>query len=213
MKTIIPLAALAGLALTASTSSAAVTFANIDTAVASSSVAAGRNLTQTINSTGLSGGGTSGDILSEMHLNNDNNDDIYWLSAHTGGNVAGEVLTFTLQSASVVDAVHMWGYDRSGDTRRSIQNFDLSFSTNGGGTYANTIALTLAVPSADPIPVQTLNFAQQTGVTHIRITNMTNYGDSNYVGLSEIRFSAVPEPTTTALLGLGGLALILRRRK
>ena len=43
---------------------------------------------------------------------------------------------------------------------------------------------------------------------------MTNYGDSDYVGLSEIRFSsAVPEPTTTALLGLGGLALILRRRK
>jgi hypothetical protein len=26
-------------------------------------------------------------------------------------------------------------------------------------------------------------------------------------------FLAVPEPTTTALLGLGGLALILRRRK
>jgi len=213
MKTMIPLAALAGLALTASTSSAAVTFANIDTAVASSSVNAERSLTRTIDSTGLSGGGTSGDILSETHLNNDSNGGTYWLSGNTGSNVAGEVLTFTLQSASVVDAVHMWGYDRIGSTSRSIQNFDLSFSTNGGGTYANTIALVLAVPSADPIPVQTLNFAQQTGVTHIRITNMTNYGDSNYVGLNEIRFSAVPEPTTTALLGLGGLALILRRRK
>jgi hypothetical protein len=212
MKTIIPLAALAGLALTASTSSAAVTFANIDTAVASS-FTGGRDLGHTIDSTGLSSNGTSGDILSETHSNNDSNSDLYWLSGLTGGNVAGEVLTFTLQSASVVDAVHMWGYDRTGDTKRSIQSFDLSFSTNGGGTYANTIALTLAVPSADPIPVQTLNFAQQTGVTHIRITNMTNYGDSNYVGLSEIRFSAVPEPTTTALLGLGGLALILRRRK
>ena len=37
----------------------------------------------------------------------------------------------------------------------------------------------------------------------------------NYVRFSEIlvQGTAVPEPTTTALLGLGGLALILRRRK
>ena len=211
MKTIIPLGALVGLALTAS-ATAAVTFANIDTAVAST-FTGGRDLGHTIDSTGLSGGGTSGDILTETHSNNDSNSDLYWLSGDTGGNVAGEVLTFTLQSASVVDAVHMWGYDRIGSTSRSIQNFDLSFSFNGGGTYDTTISLVLPVPSADPIPVQTLAFAQQTGVTHLRITNMTNYGDSNYVGLSEIRFSAVPEPTTTALLGLGGLALILRRRK
>jgi hypothetical protein len=32
-------------------------------------------------------------------------------------------------------------------------------------------------------------------------------------GLSAFQISAVPEPSTTALLGLGGLALILRRRK
>jgi hypothetical protein len=32
-------------------------------------------------------------------------------------------------------------------------------------------------------------------------------------GNSELEFAVVPEPSTTALLGLGGLALILRRRK
>ncbi len=35
----------------------------------------------------------------------------------------------------------------------------------------------------------------------------------NQVGIDNISLDAVPEPTTTALLGLGGLALILRRRK
>jgi len=37
--------------------------------------------------------------------------------------------------------------------------------------------------------------------------------DSGRIGFAEAGFTTVPEPTTTALLGLGGLALIIRRRK
>ena len=37
--------------------------------------------------------------------------------------------------------------------------------------------------------------------------------DSGYFDLDDVNLSVIPEPTTTALLGLGGLALILRRRK
>jgi hypothetical protein len=45
--------------------------------------------------------------------------------------------------------------------------------------------------------------------------HITNTGSDGYVRFEEIlvQGTAVPEPTTTALLGLGGLALILRRRK
>ena len=42
------------------------------------------------------------------------------------------------------------------------------------------------------------------------------FDDSDqWMMLTEIDFegTAVPEPSTTALLGLGGLALIMRRRK
>ena len=96
---------------------------------------------------------------------------------------------------------------------------DISFSTNGGTTFSNTlqdVAFTpypLATTSATS---ETQTFAAVNGVTHIRLTDINNAGDPGdpYVGFSEIRFGgAVPEPTTTALLGLGGLALILRRRK
>ena len=38
-------------------------------------------------------------------------------------------------------------------------------------------------------------------------------GSSVYREIDVLGSAAVPEPTTTALLGLGGLALILRRRK
>ena len=36
---------------------------------------------------------------------------------------------------------------------------------------------------------------------------------AGFVGIRELGFNTVPEPSSTALLGLGGLALILRRRK
>ncbi len=41
----------------------------------------------------------------------------------------------------------------------------------------------------------------------------TSPAGDNTVNYSNIVVDAVPEPSTTALLGLGGLALILRRRK
>ena len=46
------------------------------------------------------------------------------------------------------------------------------------------------------------------------LSQQTNVGTfDGYVGALQLRTTAVPEPSSTALLGLGGLALILRRRK
>ncbi len=38
-------------------------------------------------------------------------------------------------------------------------------------------------------------------------------GGSDTIGAFVLNTTAIPEPSSTALLGLGGLALILRRRK
>jgi hypothetical protein len=70
-----------------------------------------------------------------------------------------------------------------------------------------------------------LSFATQTGVTHIKLTNLKNlhqvYGtgapdaDSNYIGVGEIRFDAeaIPEPATGVLAALALSLGILRRRR
>ncbi|MCP5538107.1 MAG: PEP-CTERM sorting domain-containing protein [Akkermansiaceae bacterium] len=56
-----------------------------------------------------------------------------------------------------------------------------------------------------------LLFGTVGGAKTVDATNLLS--NDNYTGSSSFAMSVVPEPTTTALLGLGGLALILRRRK
>ena len=76
-----------------------------------------------------------------------------------------------------------------------------SFSVNSG-TSASTES-----PEANTYVIFD---SAQTGVTSVQI-NMS--GDTQY-GLDELEvYTAVPEPSSAALLGLGGFALIFRRRR
>ncbi len=64
---------------------------------------------------------------------------------------------------------------------------------------------------------QSRGFATQSGVTHVKLLNMTNHGDGTYLGLGEVRFDTepVPEPTTflLAAFGLLGFTWLGRRRR
>jgi len=187
-------------------------------ATATSSISTSRDLTETINGDGLSGGGASGDILAETH-NSTGGSTEYWL----GSAGVTQVLDFVLAGATDVAAVHVWNYDRGSDDgtggswdKRAIASFDIAFSTNGGTSYTAPISITGLLGFNDidpPIAVQTKTFAAQTGVTDIQITNLQNFGDGSWYGLGEIRFDTVPEPATLGLLAIGAIGLIRRRRK
>jgi hypothetical protein len=61
------------------------------------------------------------------------------------------------------------------------------------------------------------NFWAANGATYLftsdTLTITDTSTDLNVGGISAIQITTVPEPSSTALLGLGGLALILRRRR
>ncbi len=212
IKTILPLAAFAAVAMTGATQ-AAVIAPTIDVALTTTTAVGGYEIVKTVNSDGLSGGGISGDVLSETNTNGTTQ----WLNG--GANIGNEVVTFDLGGTYDVDSVHLWNWVFSNNTSTvwGVKDVDISFSSDGA-SFGSTQTVSFV---ADPTPgalgpsvAQTQTFTTQTGVTHIQLDNFTSLQSGNRVGFGEIRFGeAVPEPTTTALLGLGGLALILRRRK
>jgi hypothetical protein len=81
---------------------------------------------------------------------------------------------------------------------------DIDSSQPGNNVDNLTGSLTGAL---EPGKDYRISFSSGSGMSH---TPSTGIGRA---GMMSIEFSAVPEPSSTALLGLGGLALMLRRRR
>ena len=212
MKTILPLAVIAGFAVTAN----AAVIQPFSVNNVNGGNLSNRDIDKTIDGSGLLG---AGDILTQtVEIAGAAPNNFYWLSSSgvADGDPAVE-LTFDLGVGASydIDSVHLWNYSATNGVLRWIKTVDVSFSSDNV-TFGNTIDdLTFAdVPTNTQVGVDTVAFSTVSNVRYIKFSNITNGGDASFLAFSEIRFgSVVPEPSTTALLGLGGLALILRRRK
>lgn len=149
-----------------------------------------------------------------------------------GGAGAGPALVFIwdLGSDQSVDNFIMWHYGNNGggSTLRGnhAKDFTLQFNTDaqGSATFAGATSNFVMAPDTGTSGTSAAQVFATGGVAarYVRLEITDNYfgtapmtGGGSRVGIGELRFdvSAVPEPSSTALLGLGGLALILRRRK
>lgn len=121
-------------------------------------------------------------------------------------------ITFNLGAAYDLGAVLFWNYAETGNTDRGISSVTASFSSDGLSFTGDT-TLNFAETSGDPLFVgETVSMLSE-DVQYVKFTDFVNHGDSVLAGFSEIRFATVPEPSSTALLGLGGLTLLLRRKR
>jgi hypothetical protein len=130
-----------------------------------------------------------------------------------GSGASGTFGTFVFQGSSLVTETLRLGvlYDSDWNLANGTQTFTLTQTSGVGTDSVTTPILTLANDGVD------VAFFDVTGIQD-GDTFVLSYTDVaiDWAHIGGVTFDTVvvvPEPTTTALLGLGGLALILRRRK
>jgi len=172
-----------------------------------------------INGNGLTAG---------MHTNADYNDttpgpgagqDIYWLATSKDN----QWIDFAFNAAQLLDGMHVWNYSEWQTLARGVSQTDIEFY-RGGNLVATLTAQTLTqAPSggytggSPTYAGESYSFGQTILADHVKFTNMTNWG-GDLIGLSEIRFNAVPEidPAmggSALSLVAGVLAMIEQRRR
>ena len=156
------------------------------------------------------------------------------------GNGANQIAlgsTITSATLTIYTSDITWSDGNGPNAHRMLQSWDEGTVTwnslSGGITLDGTQAATVADDTSSGI-IPLLGSAELNVTASLQAwsAGTTNngwaligsgsgawYGHSSETGVSgkaptlSITYEAIPEPSTTALLGLGGLALILRRRK
>ena len=163
---------------------------------------------------------TDGSVQTYYHTTH-LNDAVDYLTTHSayatgddGGAGAGQEAVYDL--GATIDLAEIVIYGGWNDGGRDQQNVDvlvsadnISFTSLGATLGGNGNSNSGPISHRNSITDDGGTLAS--GVRYIKL----DFGnvENNYTGYTEVDVFAVPEPTTTALLGLGGLALILRRRK
>ena len=129
------------------------------------------------------------------------------------GNPLTWTVTLTLGSVYHLTGFHLWNENEL-EANRSSSNYTVSVSTDGSSYTPITASPTpfLASPPSSSYQGDEYSFTSPVSASFVRFAITSNYG-AQYVGLSEIRFEAIPEPSTILLFGLGGLLVWRRARK
>lgn len=207
-KSIILAAAMGTLALIASQAHAALVIITPVDAEADTEFNANFEAVNVINNSGLTGTG-----ITATHATAAGG--TVWAGAPgSAATVLPNSIRFDLGDTYTVSDLHIWQYANSGFWAKDIT---VQFSTDGmAGTYSGSQTILLLEGSTGPVSSQ--NFSITPVIANaVQFTITSTYDDPEFTlaGLSEVKFSgvAVPEPSSTALLGLSGLALMLRRKR
>ncbi|MCH7225917.1 PEP-CTERM sorting domain-containing protein [Haloferula sp. A504] len=151
------------------------------------------------------------------------NNNIAYVSADPP--TGGFPVTITVDFTEAVDlsAFYLWNisHNTSDNPRdRGVRDFSLTFYDGAGATGSQIGTVYSATAAIGPlsgvaIPSQTFTFASAyEGVLSVEFKMINNQADpTRWVGAREIAFAPVPEPSSSLLGGLCGVALLLRRRR
>ena len=154
---------------------------------------------------------TNGSVQTYYHQHPNDPD---YPTTHSAYASAGSGHEAVYDLGATVDLAEIVIYGGWTDGGRDQQNVDVLWSADN--LSFTSLGATLGVNGSSGLISHRNSITDDggtlaSGVRYIKL----DFGavENGWTGYAEIDAFAVPEPTTTALLGLGGLALILRRRK
>ena len=170
---------------------------------------------KTLDWTGMSAGTASAPDLTATYTPNGSGNGTWTTNT---GDVANAFIQYDLGSLMDVGQAYIWQRSQTNLTSRGVKDFTIVGSVDGTNWNPLTFTSLVLQEAVNGAPVSAQSFAltqNNLGIRYVRINVDSSYGDADYVGLTEVRFVAVPEPGTLALAGLGiaAAACGIRRRR
>lgn len=142
---------------------------------------------------------------------------------HTNVSGGTGVITYDLATNYDLSHVKVWNYNSAGEASRGARTVEILIASSVGGSFTSLGDFTFtAAPLNDSIDfgqvIDLSSFSATDNARLVRFNIKNNHGSNgvpgpnDFAGLSEVRFDAVPEPGSLALLTLGGLLIARRRR-
>lgn len=163
-------------------------------------------------------------LINGSGLTNGLHDNYYANMWQTDLGVNQATLTFEFDRTYSLEDIAIWNYNFGNPAEfqstilRGVKDFRL-LASEDGTTFTTFLEGRLALGTGQPLAAQLFE-GGETRARFVRFDILNNYGEGTYAerdwnsGLSEVRFAAVPEPASWAMM-IGGFALAgaaLRRR-
>jgi hypothetical protein len=199
-------AAVASLAACTVTSIASAQIFQPDSATATSTFSSLYDIGNTIDGSGLPVNFTPSSSHANYAVNN------HWTT--TSGALAADnaKASFFFDSPVTIGTFHMWNHRSNviaADPGYAVTRFDLRiFDADNNELFA--LLNQTATPNV--AIAQSFAFLPVANASRVDFRVRANNGSTQYTGLAEVAFEAIPTPGTAALLGMAGLIVGRRRR-